>query len=215
MSRLEALKTLESTLENFLTRVIEIQDPKINRLSSIDMLNEIARDSLRGRFINNRLGDWFADNRIILEKSEFAPDELTRVGNMLESIKKGLDESEPASKKLADEIDSWKAKGVIPKRKLILKLKPETPGADLFSKFKAVLSREFGHLDSGEFDGRHMLTVLDDVLKCADAKEDDFYLHLAASMIYYLKMKGYKVSPFVKRLRRIESAKIKTGEDDV
>lgn len=215
MSRLDSLKTLESTLESFLARAIEIQEPQISRLSSIGMLDEIARDSLHGRFINNRLGDWFADNRVILEKNKFAPDELIRVGNLLESIKKGLDETDPPAKKLAEEIDSWKVRGVVPRRKLVLKLKPKAPDADLLSKFKSVLSRELEHLGSGEFDGRHLLTVLDDTLKCADAKENEFYLHLAASMIYYLKMKGYKVSPFVKRLRQLENVKLKTGENGV
>jgi hypothetical protein len=54
------------------------------------------------------------------------------------------------------------------------------------------------------------LIILDDVLKSAEAKEDPMYVHLAASIIYFMRMNGYKVGPFVKRLKEIE--KIKAGE---
>ena len=49
----------------------------------------------------------------------------------------------------------------------------------------------------------HLLTVLDDLLSSAESKTDRMYEHLAASLIYFLRLEGYKVDPYVKRLRRI------------
>ena len=50
----------------------------------------------------------------------------------------------------------------------------------------------------------HLLSALDDILRSAELKNDSMYAHLAGSMIYYLKANGYKVEPFVKRLKDIE-----------
>lgn len=51
--------------------------------------------------------------------------------------------------------------------------------------------------------GIHPLTVLDDMLANAEAKTDPLYQHLAASFIYFLKQRGYKMAPYVQRLRSI------------
>jgi hypothetical protein len=50
----------------------------------------------------------------------------------------------------------------------------------------------------------HILSYLDDALKSAEAGRDQFYLHLAGSIIYFLKINGYKIDPYVKRLKNLE-----------
>lgn len=208
MSRLDVLKKLESTLEHFLTRAVEIEEGQIEAHTSIDTLDDIARESLRGRTISSQLGNWFARNRNRLESGRFPNSELDSIANLLGEIRSGLDRSDPETKKLADEIDHWRDKGVIPKRKLILKMKPKTDQSNLFKEFAGILDREVNLLGSGELGNRHLLTILDDILKSAEAKQDLMYLHLAGSMMYYLKMAGYKISPFVTRLKDIERERI-------
>ena len=208
MSRLQTLRKLESTLENFLTKVVDSEEEQMGALRSVDTLDEIARDSLKGRIVNNRLGDWFAQNRGLVETKRFDMSSLESISNLLSDIRSGLDPADPISRKLTDQIDNWRDKGVIPKRKLILKMKARPVEENLLGKFIDFLSREEKHLDSGEFEGRHLLQILDDVLKSAAAKEDTMFIHLAGSLIYYLKMNGYKMTPFVKRLREIEKERL-------
>lgn len=208
MSRLQTLRKLESTLENFLTKVVDSEEEQMGALRSVDTLDEIARDSLKGRIVNNRLGDWFAQNRGLVETKRFDMSSLESISNLLSDIRSGLDPADPISRKLTDQIDNWRDKGVIPKRKLILKMKARPVEENLLGKFIDFLGREEKHLDSGEFEGRHLLQILDDVLKSAAAKEDTMFIHLAGSLIYYLKMNGYKMTPFVKRLREIEKERL-------
>jgi len=207
LSRLKTLRKLESILENFLTRVVETEQGRMTTLKSVDLLDEIARDSLKGRIVSNRLGDWFANNRNMVETKKFDLSSLESIGNMLSEIRPGLDPGDPVSRKLSDQIDSWREKGVIPRRKLILKMKPKVSDDNLLARFTDYLGREAKLLESGEYEGRHLLQILDDILKSAAAKEDRMFLHLAGAMIYYLKMYGYKVSPFARRLKEIEKEK--------
>lgn len=210
MKRLETLKKLESTLTAFLDKAVETEGERIEALRSLDALDDIAQESLKGRFIGNRLGNWLAENRNLLQSSRFAGPELDTIGNLLADVRSGLNESEPESKKLAEEIDNWRGKGLIPKRKLILKLRARPEEDSLVDKFSAFLTKESEHIGSGEFADRHLLSVLDDTLKSAEAKEDTMYIHLAASIIYFLKMNGYKVIPFIKRLKDIEKRKFES-----
>jgi hypothetical protein len=204
LSRLDVLKGLESTLENFLARAVEAEEERVEAFRSIDKLDGIARDSMRGRLVSAQLGNWFAHNKNRLQGDSFSTSEVTSIANLLSDIKSGLDDSDPESHKLAGEIERWRSKGVVPKRKLVLKLKPRSAERDLLGQLTGYLSRGVEHLESGEFEGRHLLTILDDVLKSAAAKEDKMYIHLAGAMIYFMKMNGYKIGPFVRRLREIE-----------
>jgi len=211
LSRLQTLRKLESTLENFLVKVVESEEGRMSTLKSVDTLDEIARDSLKGRIINNRLGDWFAENRNKVETKKCDMSSLASIGNLLGDIRSGLDPADPISRKLSDQIDNWREQGVVPKRKLILKMKAKPVEDNLLGRFLDFMGREIKHLDSGEFEGWHLLQILDDVLKSAAAKEDTMFIHLAGSMIYFLKMNGYKVTPFAKRLKEIEQERLGGG----
>lgn len=211
MSNLQVLKKLESTLEDFLAAAVEADDEQIRAFRSVDSLNDIARDSLRGRIINSRLRNWFEQNKPLLQSDRPGEPEITSIANLLSDIKSGLDDSNPESRKLSEEISLWRSKGIIPKRKLVLKSRAKASESDPVDGFMAVLARESDHLNSGEFEGRYLLSILNDVLKSAEAKEDKMFIHLAGSIIYYLKMKGYKVAPFVGRLKKIEQNRLGDG----
>jgi hypothetical protein len=206
--RLQTLKKLEQTLERFLVGYADLENDQIGLLKGIETLDDITRDSLRGRSINNRLGNWFARHRDFLSTDRLKESQAAAIGNLLSEIKSGLDSNDPESQKLSDEIDQWRQKGIVPKRKLILKLKSGQSEPNMMADFLDYLRRELAYLDMEHSDSNHLLTLLDDVLKSAEAKEDNIYIHLAASIIYFLRMKGYKTGPFVKRLKEIEKSRL-------
>lgn len=195
-------------MENFLGRVVELEINNLNTVSRIDSLDEIARLSLKGRLVNQQLGNWFARNRDYLDSGRLKETETETIANLLCEIKKGLDSSDPESRKLADEIERWKEKGVVPKRKLILKMKSPAGGMSITEKFADYLGRGKEILEREDYSQEHLLSILDDILKSAEAKEDHIYIHLAGSIIYFLRMNGYKVSPYVKRLKQIEKERL-------
>jgi hypothetical protein len=51
--------------------------------------------------------------------------------------------------------------------------------------------------------------MLDDILKNAETKIDPIYMHMAGSIIYYLKNKGYKIEPYVRKLKFLEKGEQK------
>ncbi|MCP4704561.1 MAG: hypothetical protein GY865_08115 [candidate division Zixibacteria bacterium] len=204
MSRLETLKKLESTLQLFLTAVAQAESDQFETLNSINTLDDIARDSQKGRYINNRLGNWMAKNRILVDDGLLKKTAISAVGNLLSDIKNGLDTTDPESKKLFDEIDSWFTKGVVPGRKVVLSRPPEISEPDLADKYFELIKKESEQLSYYMEKGDHILSMLDDILKSAEAKNDPLYLHMAGSIIYYLKNKGYKIEPYVRKLRFLE-----------
>lgn len=209
MSRLNTLKRLESTLQRFLTTMAGMEAEQIETLSSINILDDIARDSLKGRYVNNRLGSWMAKNRVLVSEGRFRKTSISAVGNLLNDIKSGLDRTDPESKKLFDEIDSWFSKGVVPGRRVVLSRPPEISEQDLTDQYLELIKNEVEQITYYKEQGDHILSMLDDILKSASAKTDPLYLHMAGSIIYYLKNKGYKIEPYVRKLRFLEKGKIK------
>ncbi len=211
MSRHQVLKKLESTLESFLNQAVRAEKESIQKNRTIETLDEITGESLRGRYISNQLANWFSRNSQLLESKSLNESDITRVANLLGSIKSGLDDFDPESKELSEKIDDWRSRGVVPKRRLILRLKPKAGEKNLLKEFLNLLAKESRYVNSGEFENMHLLSALDDILKSAEFKTDDMFVHLAGSMIYYLKANGYKVDPFVKRLKEIEQKKVGGG----
>lgn len=212
MSRHEVLKKLEATLENFLSEAVEPEKKTVDGTRTVETLDEIAGSSLRGRYVNNQLSSWFSKNGRLLESRSLNEDDITKIANFLGNIRTGLDDSDPESKELSEKIDDWRERGVVPKRRLILKLKRKTTDKNLLKEFMEILSRESQYINSGEFEDMHLLSALDDILKSAELKADPMYAHLAGSMIYYLKSNGYKVEPFVKRLKDVEQTRLKGAD---
>ena len=209
MSRLKTLKRLESNLKHLLTSVAQLETNQIETLNSINVLDDIARDSLKGRYVNNRLGNWMAKNRVLVDDGRLKKTAISAVGNLLSDIKNGLDKTDPESKKLFDEIDSWFTKGVVPGRKVVLSRPPEISKSDLTEHYFDLFKQETEQLAYYKEHGDHILSMLDDILKNAEVKNDPIYLHMAGSIIYYLKNRGYKIDPYVRRLRFLEKGEKK------
>ena len=204
MSQLQTLKRLETTLEQFLTSVARLESEQIEALGSINVLDDIARDSLKGRYINNRLGDWMAKNRMMVNEGRLKKTAISEVGNLLSDIKSGLDITDPEAKKLSDEIGNWFSKRIVPGRRLVLSRPPEIPDTELADKFSDLIKRESEEVAYHLQKGDHILSMLDDILKSAETKIDPLYLHLAGSIIFFLKNSGYKIEPYVRRLKSLE-----------
>ncbi len=205
MSRLKTLKRLELNLKHLLTSVARLETDQIETLNSINILDDIARDSLKGRYVNNRLGSWMANNRVLVDEGRLKKTAISAVGNLLSDIKNGLDKTDPESKKLFDEINSWFTKGVVPGRKVVLSRPPEISESDLTEQYFELFKKETEQLTYYKEHGDHILSILDDILKNAEVKNDPIYLHMAGSIIYYLKNKGYKIDPYVRKLRFLEN----------
>lgn len=49
----------------------------------------------------------------------------------------------------------------------------------------------------------HLFTIVDNLLKNLEKKPDIKTSHLAASILYFMKLNNYKVAPYVERLRKL------------
>jgi len=205
VSRIETLLKLETILEDFLDRAADAGLESVSAGKSIEALGAIASESLRGRFVSNRLGDWLAKNKTRLNGNRFDSRGLTAIGNFLQDIRTGLDEDDPETEKLREEIDYWKQRGAKPRKTLVLHRGPEINDDDVTEKFLKIARTQFELLEYYKDKKMHLLTMLDDSLKAAEAKTDPAYLHLAGSLIYFLKINGYKVDPYVKKLKTLEN----------
>ncbi|MCX6826358.1 MAG: hypothetical protein NTV06_03680 [candidate division Zixibacteria bacterium] len=191
-----------------MTKAVEYELGPIEISRGIDSLDDIARDSLRGRFINHQLGNWLAKYQGLTARGTLRETEVSTIANLLGEIKSGLVSSNPESQKLSSEIERWRTEGVIPRRKLVLQVKSPPVESGVAEKFTELVKKEDEYLGYNLREGEHLLTLLEDILKSAEAKEDTMFIHLAGSIIYYLKIKGYKIGPFARRLKEIEKSKL-------
>ena len=88
--------------------------------------------------------------------------------------------------------------------KTTLKRGEEIREDDSIALFSTTLEDIQGlYLDMAERQ-KHVLSVLEDALKSARLQKNRQALLLAGFLIYYLKQGGYKVSPYVRRLKDAE-----------
>jgi len=222
LSRTDTLKSLETLLESFLDRVVTMKEDRLRVLEGIDRLDDIARQSSQGVDVTDRVGDWFAEHNQWLTDSNLRPADLSRISSLLGQFKDRLrqgPESSPAEDKINAEIDRWEqtnqkvAPRLVLKRGPEVRAVPEQPGGDtiaLFDKKLARLTAIFKDYSGGK---QHILSVADDLLKAALLQSNKEALILSAFIIYYLKQSGYKVEPYVKKLREAETKLAKGALD--
>ncbi|MBN1211101.1 MAG: hypothetical protein JXA92_00860 [candidate division Zixibacteria bacterium] len=241
MSRVEALKSLESLLENFLERAVRLKQNQLQNLSGINRLDDIARRmDIRDDF-TEEIGNWFAEHNPWLEEDRFKPAETNRIQAILEQIRKKMSDSDlvsPEENKIRTEIDRWDRK-ISESRKLVLKRGSETvrpyspakpdpsaqpgkttepekstePVAASIARFDHIFTRLGAMFADLAVSRAHLLSVLDDSLKKAETQKNKEALILSALIIYYLKFDGYKISPYVKRLKEAEKSFGGSGKD--
>ena len=111
--------------------------------------------------------------------------------------------------KISEEIERWLAATKPGDGKFVLTRGPEvTPGepdGDTVALFRYKWERLTQLLADISGGKEHLLSALDDALKSAALQENEEALLLSAFMIYYLKQNGYKIEPYVKRLKEAEA----------
>ena len=206
MSQVESLRKLEKTLEDFLERAIQSKEKRLKVLDGINRLDSIARgDDFQTTAAE--VGDWFAQYNRQLEQGDLRPNDIERIGGILQNVKSRLRQRiTPETAKLTSEIDRWDQAAQRSRHKIILKRGPEKAPIedDSITLFARTMARTSG-LFLGKSKGRkHLISVLEHSLEQASQQKNREALLLSGFIIYYLKIGGYKVEPFVKRLKEAE-----------
>ncbi|MEW6412041.1 MAG: hypothetical protein AB1483_06145 [Candidatus Zixiibacteriota bacterium] len=209
------MKSLETLLESFLERVVKSKEERLSVLEGINRLDDIARMSRLGTDITDQMGDWFATHNRWLTDSSLGTADVQRITGILGEFKKELrvsNESSPAEDKIRTEIDRWSEAQPKTSPKLVLKRGPETKAPSLpivpkdtiimFDNKLERLTAIYKDYCQGK---QHLLSVADDLLKAAKLQRNKDALILSAFIIYYLKQNGYKVEPYVKKLKEAET----------
>lgn len=237
MKRTDTLKSLEIVLESFLDRAVGLKANRLSVIDGINRLDDLARDSLTDsesdQVMIDRVGGWLARHSSWLDSDQLRLGDRDRLSKVMGSLHVGLarnDDQSPAGQKITAEIDRWRSKltstspsqDQSPKRsgrKLVLRKGPETlpetgqhpSGEDSIGLFAETLKTASDKFREMSHDRLHLMSVLQDALKTATIYPDREALLLSAMIIYYLRQNGYKVEPFVKRLKEAERLQKGTG----
>ena len=198
-----------ATIERMETRLVQLVDgllaqksDRMEFLIGLNRLDDILIDHRNGQPITEALTGFLNDLRHWRNDNVLQPAQRKRLSGFLSETFQALMEATDADgMKLAEEVKEWLREMGGGAFRLTLKRPKEQ--TSLNDRFSSLIERESVELKMLLSQYDHLLTCLDDVLKSAEAKSDPMYRHLAASIIYYLKIEGYKIDPYVKRLRRI------------
>ncbi len=218
MSQAKALKSLEAVLETFLEQVVTYKQPRLQVLDGINRLDDIARTSTDSLHMTDQIGKWFAANNKLLNEKRLRETDINRISGILSQIRGKLEldsDSPPAVDKIRSEIDRWTRSAPTDKReKIVLRRGPESApqqaapvnpdDTDSNTRFALFLDRARDLFADYSGNKKHLLSTLDDTLVAASVQKNKDALILSAFLIYYLKQNGYKVEPFVKRLKTAE-----------
>ena len=219
MSQVETLKKLENVLESFLAEVVSIKEKRLNIAEGINRLDDIIHKSEETENITDNIGQWFASHNKWLNDHNLKSTDFQRINTILSEIKNKLrisSDSSPAEIKIKNEIDRWKGVEQTLNHRVVLKrpaesIKPDNESYDntitLFINKLTFLGGLFRDYADNK---KHILSVLDDLLKSATIQTNKDALILSAFIIYYLKQNGYKIEPYVKKLKEAET-KYKEG----
>ena len=213
MSRQETLKSLEQLLESFLGRAVAAKEKRMRVIDGVDRLGGLFRESTQGADITDRIGEWFAEHNQWLADNSLKPADVDRISRLLGGIKRKLDiqpDHSPAQEKINSEIGRWdKAARAVPTKVVLKRGAERVPlskvDGDTIGPFETVLARMMDLFKDYAASKKHVLSALDDALKSAVLQRNKDTLLLSAFIIYYLKIEGYKVEPYVKRLKQAES----------
>ncbi len=216
MSQTASLQSLESLLETFLDRVVFLKEKKLNVLDGINRLDDIGAMVNSGTDVTDDIGNWFAEHNKWLSDRTLKDTELNRITGMLSKIKREIKidaDSSMAHQKISSEIDRWNSKKEHTAPIIKLKRPPETvtpepvltPNSDTISLFVKRLSKMTALFMDYSNSKNHILSVLEDLLQKASTETSKDALILSAFIIYYLKQNGYKVEPYVRKLKEAET----------
>ena len=202
MIRAETIDRLEYSLSRLVDNMLVGKESQIDFLIGLNQLDDILVDLTQGKNVTGYLAQFLTNHRTWLDDGTLDASQKRRLGELLAGLSQAfMTRSDGDSLKLASEVNEW-SQG-IGNRAVRLTLKASREEASLADRFHALLRRESEEMNMLLSEHDHLLTVLDDLLSSAESKTDRMYEHLAASLIYFLRLEGYKVDPYVKRLLRI------------
>ena len=214
MSRQATLIKLEAVLESFLERAVGLKESRLRVLDGINRLDDIAVEFNSPGDLAEDVGDWLAQHNEWLHAESLKPTDRGRIGNILSKIKQELANSpgSPAQTKISSEIDRWSsptAPKSRPNQKITLKRGPEvtvthSDKGDTITPFAGLMDTLAGMFNDVARNQAHILSALDEALEKANLQLDKEALILSGLIIYYLKQNGYKVQPYVARLKKAE-----------
>jgi hypothetical protein len=75
-------------------------------------------------------------------------------------------------------------------------------GENIKEKFIDSLKYQLGTMEYYADEKYHLLSIVDQLLKNIEQNPDTKANHMAASILYFMKKEGYRVTPYVERLRK-------------
>lgn len=204
MTDIKSIERLESRLKQLIEGTLEQKRDQISFLAALNRIDDMVVDFDRGESITADLTTFLNDYRGSLKVESVTGSQRKRLLDFLSELMQRIRQRQDGdSQKLADEIRQWLRD--LGGGGFRITIKRPAEEVSLAERFQALLRRETVEFDALLAQREHLLSCLDDALKSAETKTDRMYRHLAASMIFFLQMEGYKVEPYLERLRRLRA----------
>jgi hypothetical protein len=173
----------------------------------MNMLDDIAKSSNQADQVS-QIGDWLAQHSNWLNDQTLRPADKRRIATILEELRGNVptETATPETEKIESEIDRWSSHLIQSSGGLVLKRPPEKAANphDTLAQFQAMLDKISELYRYTANSRQHLFSVLDETLKQAELKQNREALILSGFLLYYLRLGGYKVEPYVKRLKDAE-----------
>jgi len=202
MTTFKTIERLEPRLKRLIENMLERKKDQIAFLTALNRLDDIITAFDAGEPYVENLTVFLKQYRDKVDPASLSKAQKKRLGDFLNEICRRLRTKEDGdSEKLATEIrDRLHDLGEGGFR---ITIKKPAEKASLADRFQMMMKQEMDEMGMQLSRQDHLLTCLDDILRSAETKTDRMYQHLAATIIYFLRMEGYKVDPYVERLKRI------------
>jgi len=203
MSGNKTLDRLEARLNHLIDGMLTRRSYQIDFLIGLNHLDDILLDLAEKHSVTESLPQFLSQHQHWLANGYLDINQKNRLGQFLSPLIEGLINREDNEHfKLAGEIKEWSHRLGTGSYHFALRSSGEqVPLAD---RYNSLLKREAEEMDILLSEREHLLTCLDDILFMAENREDKMYQHMAASLIYFLKTEGYRVDPYIKRLRKVQ-----------
>lgn len=204
MADIKSIERLESRLTQLIEGTLEQKKDQVAFLRALNRIDDLVINFDPGQSITPDVTAFLNTYRESLKKETLSDSQRKRLGDFLSELMQRVRQREDGdSQKLADEIRQWLRD--LGGGGFRITLKRPAEQATLADQFQSLIRREAVEFEALLSQREHLLSCLDDALKSAETKTDKMYRHLAASMIFFLQMEGYKVEPYLERLRRLRT----------
>ena len=204
MSTLQTLRSFEVVLESFLVRAASSGNLRQEVARGLDQLSELARKAESGADVTTEVTAWLERGRDWLYEGRLAGADADQINTTLERISARL---QKPTQRLAPADDAKLSRRIVLERgpeSSDQSAPPATAAEGGIGEFARQLERSRDAFDTLAKDQIHLLSVLDQALRLAESQRDREALLLSGFILYSLKLGGYKIGPYVERLRAAE-----------